>query len=122
MAHAAGHTAMSKDMEQCIQACLDCYSVCTTTAAHCLDMGGQHASRQHQATMLDCASICQTSAGFMLRGSPMHGRVCGVCAEACRACEQECRSMANGDQMMLQCADVCRRCGDSCERMAGMAS
>lgn len=122
MAHTAGHTMMSPDMEQCIQECLNCYSLCTTTAAHCLTLGGQHASRQHQTALSDCATLCQTSADVMLRGSPLHGRVCGVCAEACRRCEEACRSLANDDQVMLECADACRRCGDSCERMAGMRS
>jgi len=74
MAHAS-HSMMSKDVEQCIQECLNCYSMCTATAAYCLDMGGKHASRQHQTTLLDCATICQTSADFMLRGSPMHAQV-----------------------------------------------
>ena len=122
MTHSAGDPMMSADMEQCIQECLNCYSLCTATAAHCLGMGGQHASRQHQTTLLDCAKACETSAEFMLRGSPIHARTCAVCAEACRACEQACRSMADGDQVMLQCAEACRRCAESCERMAGMAS
>lgn len=113
---------MGKDMEQCIQECLNCYSVCTVTAAHCLDMGGQHASREHQTALLDCATACRTSADFMLRSSPLHGRACALCAEACRRCEEHCRSMAKGDQMMLQCAEACRRCAESCERMATMAA
>ena len=121
MAHATGHATMSREMEQCIQECLDCYSACTVTAAHCLDLGGRHAERHHQTVLLDCATICQTSADFMLRGSPLHARVCGVCAEACRACEQECRSLGQGDQVMERCAEACRRCAESCEQMAGGA-
>lgn len=120
MAHAS-HTTMSKETEQCVRECLECYSVCTATAAHCLDLGGRHASRQHQTALLDCATICQTSADFMLRGSPMLSQVCGVCADACRTCEEKCRSMAAGDQTMQQCADACRRCAESCDRMAAMA-
>lgn len=123
MAHASqpatsGDATTSAEMQQCIQECLDCYSICTTTAAHCLDMGGKHAARQHQTVMLDCATICATAADFMLRGSSMHARVCEVCAEICRTCEQECRKMAEGDRMMEQCADTCRRCAESCQRMA----
>ncbi|GLC28157.1 four-helix bundle copper-binding protein [Roseisolibacter agri] len=122
MAHTASHTTMSRDMEQCIQECLNCYSVCTVTAGHCLDLGGPHASRQHQTALLDCARACQTSADFMLRGSPMHARACALCAEACRACEQSCRSVGGSDPMMQQCAEACRRCAESCERMAAMAA
>lgn len=122
MAHATGHTAMSAELEQCIRECLNCYSVCTATAAHCLDMGGPHASRAHQTALLDCATACQMSADFMLRSSPLHRRACALCAEACRRCEEHCLSMAKGDQMMLQCAEACRRCAESCERMAGMTA
>ena len=118
----ATDTMSSQEMQKCIQECLNCYAICTTTAAHCLEMGGKHASRQHQTSLLDCATICQTSADFMLRGSPLHARTCAVCAEACRRCEQECRSMADGDEMMLQCAEACRRCAESCERMASMVA
>lgn len=122
MAHTTGGTMRSEDMERCIQECLDCYSACTATAVHCLVIGGEHASREHQTALLDCAAICQTSADFMLRESPLRSRVCGLCAEACRRCEERCGSMANGDQTMLACAEACRWCAESCERMTGVAS
>lgn len=111
----------SGDMQQCIQACLDCYAVCTTTAAHCLGLGGEHASLEHQTILLDCARLCQASADFMLRGSHRHQQVCAVCAEACRACERECTRLGASDAMMQQCAEACRRCAESCERMGNMA-
>lgn len=110
--------AMTQQMQECIDNCVECHSICLATAGHCLDMGAKHASRQHQTTLLDCSQICGTSADFMLRNSPGHGMVCATCAEACRRCADECEQMANGDQMMQQCAEVCRRCADSCERMA----
>lgn len=108
---------MTKDMQQCIDECLGCYSSCVQTAQHCLTMGGKHADPGHIRLLNDCAEICRTSAGFMLRGSPLHARTCAVCAEVCRACEQSCRSMGD-DKMMQQCADACRRCAESCARMA----
>lgn len=111
---------MSEEMQRCIDECLKCYSACTATSSHCQDMAGKHAAREHQTALLDCATLCQTSAGFMLRNSSLHARVCDVCAEACRRCEQHCRSMGGGDETMLKCADACRRCADSCERMASM--
>ncbi|HEX5385335.1 MAG TPA: four-helix bundle copper-binding protein [Gemmatimonadales bacterium] len=117
------HTAtpsMTHEMQDCIANCTECHNICAATAGHCLDMGGQHASRQHQTTLLDCAQICATSAEFMLRQSELHSSVCGVCAEACRRCADDCERMANGDGMMQQCAQVCRRSQHSCERMARM--
>lgn len=118
MPHTAGHQ-MSADMQQCIQECLNCHSICLQTVSHCLQMGGKHADPQHIALLLDCAEICQTSANFMLRGSPLHGRTCGVCAEVCELCAQSCEQMGD-DAMMQACAAACRRCAESCRQMAAM--
>jgi hypothetical protein len=115
MAHAQ---QMTSEMRECIQNCLDCYSICLETAQHCLMMGGKHADPRHIGLMKACAEICQTSAAFMLSASEFHSRVCGVCAEVCRACEQSCSSMADGDETMRRCAEVCRRCAESCQTMA----
>jgi hypothetical protein len=94
MAHAE---QMTSEMRECIQNCLECSSICVETAHHCLTMGGKHADPKHIGLLNNCAHIRQTSAAFMLSGSELHGRVCGVCAEVCRACEQSCSSMADGD-------------------------
>ena len=111
---------MDAEMQRCIQECLSCHSICTTTVNHCLTMGGEHASAEHITTLLDCAESCQTSANFMLRGSPLHARTCGVCAASCERCATECEQMAGGDQQMLACAAACRRCAESCRQMAAM--
>ena len=116
-----GHQTMASEMQRCIQECLNCHSVCTTTVNHCLSMGGEHAQPAHITTLLDCAEICQTSANFMLRTSPLHAHTCGVCAEACTRCADECERMASGDQQMITCAETCRRCAESCRQMATMA-
>lgn len=116
------NTQLSDEMKECIHNCLDCHSICLNTVNHCLKMGGEHASPHHIGIMLDCAEICQTSANFMLRDSSMHGRVCGVCAEACERCAEECERLANGDQQMMACAEMCRRCAESCQRMARVAA
>ena len=113
---------MSAEMQECISNCTECHAICVETAAHCLEMGGQHASAEHITTLLDCAQICATSADFMLRGSPLHPQVCGVCAEACERCAADCERLANGDELMLRCAEICRRCAESCRSMAAMAA
>ena len=115
------HQSMGSDMQQCIQECLNCHSICLATVAHCLEMGGTHASPQHIGLLLDCAEICQTSANFMLRGSALHTRTCGVCAEVCTRCAEECDRMGD-DAQMRACAEQCRRCADSCRRMAAIAA
>jgi hypothetical protein len=105
-------------MRQCIEHCLDCHAICTETMAHCLQLGGDHASADHIRLLADCAQICATSADFMLRMSPMHHSTCGICAEVCRQCATDCERLAGGDEMMRRCAKACRRCAESCERMS----
>lgn len=109
---------LSADMRACVAECTSCHAVCVETAAHCLGMGGEHAGRHHQTVLLDCAQACAVSADFMLRGSDLHPRTCGVCAEACERCADECGRLAGGDALMLRCAEACRSCAASCRRMA----
>ena len=105
-------------MQECLQNCQQCHAICTETAQHCLQMGGKHAEADHIRLLLDCAQICQTSADFMLRGSHLHTRTCGACAEICRACAEACERIGGDDTMMKKCAKVCRRCAESCHQMA----
>ena len=109
---AAGtHAAMtSKEMDECINGCLACHATCLQTVEHCLEKGGAHAAREHIRLLLDCAELCEVSAHVMIRQSPFQGRICALCAEACRACEADCRSM--GDVVDLRCAESCRRCAE----------
>lgn len=108
---------MAAEMAECTDNCQTCYGVCTATVAHCLKKGGRHAEAGHIGILMDCARACAMSADFMLRGSSLHAKVCGVCAEACERCAADCERMAD-DDMMRHCAEVCRRCADSCRRMA----
>ena len=106
------------EMQKCIELCQDCHALCTQTVGHCLKLGGPHAAPEHIRLLLDCAQICDTTAQYLLRGSSLHERMCGLCAEVCRQCADNCVQVAGGDQMVNQCAEMCRRCAGSCERMA----
>jgi hypothetical protein len=116
------HQRISQEMQDCISACMTCHAVCLETINHCLEMGGEHASPNHIGLLQDCAQICVTSADFMLRTSPHHGDVCGVCADICDACARACESMGGGDETMQRCAEACRRCAESCRRMSSGTS
>jgi hypothetical protein len=122
MAHADDSSMLTGAMEECIQACLDCHASCLDVARHCLHDGGSPAATPHVTLLLDCADCCRASANFMLRDSPLHGRLCGLCAELCRACERECRASAEHDAGMLRCADACRRCAAACERVVDVVA
>lgn len=67
--------------------------------------------------MMNCAELCQVAGNFLLTQSPLHGAVCGACAEVCNACAQSCEEVGDMDE----CVKVCRDCADSCEQMATSA-
>lgn len=110
--------SLSREMEQCIQNCLDCYRICLETISYCLEKGGKEAEPAHVRLLLDCVEICRTSAGFMIRRSDLHPETCAACAVVCEACAEACEAF-RGDAQMTACAEVCRRCAESCRRMAG---
>ncbi|MBB4185113.1 four-helix bundle copper-binding protein [Sinorhizobium terangae] len=102
-------------MQACIDNCLDCYSVCLSTAMnHCLQAGGEHTEPAHFRLMAACAEISRTAAHFMLIGSPHHPHLCRECAEISTECAKDCERI--GD--MTECADACWRCAESCRQMA----
>ncbi|GAB4204835.1 MAG: four-helix bundle copper-binding protein [Coleofasciculaceae cyanobacterium] len=117
MTHQLTLNQVNQEMQQCIENCLDCHSICLNTVTYCLQKGSQHAEPTHIRLLQDCAEICQTSANYMLRGSTLHTRTCGVCAEVCERCDQECNRMGD-DTQMKACADMCRRCAESCRQMS----
>lgn len=104
-------------MMQCIEDCLQCAGICAHCSAHCLGMGGEHASKRHQTIMRDCAEMCAVAASFMARQSEHATHVCKECAEICRQCGQSCERLAGGDKTMTRCAQLCMRCADSCSAM-----
>jgi hypothetical protein len=105
------------NMKECIENCSNCHNICLETLAYCLGKGGQHVASAHMQALLDCADTCRISADFMLRNSALHGRTCGLCAEACERCAKSCEAFGN-DAQMKKCAEICRRCAKSCQEMA----
>jgi hypothetical protein len=113
-------TEMSRELEQCITDCLDCYKICAQTMSYCIQKGGKHAEINHITLLKDCTELCRTSTDLMLRNSNWSGRLCALCADICMKCATDCDSF--DDEQMKKCADVCRRCADSCRKMAETAT
>lgn len=112
-------TTSDSHLQECIEHCLECHRVCYETALnHCLEAGGSHTEPAHFRLMLNCADICQTSARFMLSHSDLHHLTCGVCAEVCRRCADDCERVGDMDE----CVAACRQCAESCQSMAGRES
>lgn len=110
--------AIDQRMQDCIDICTECLQSCEQLIWHCLERGGEHASVAHIRLLQDCANLCALSAKFMLRQSPLHTRICSVCAEACLQSAVSCEKIGREDAEMKSCAEVCRQCADSCNEMA----
>ena len=108
-------------MQAAIGECETCHDLCASTVTHCLDQGGRHAEATHIRTLLDCIDLCATCASVMLRDSPVHRRVCEICAEVCDACAVSCEQFPH-DKVVTECAKECRRCAESCRKMAHAAA
>ncbi|MFE9612698.1 four-helix bundle copper-binding protein [Streptomyces sp. NPDC006012] len=108
--------ALSQQMQDCIQACMNCHSVCEETMSSCLSMGGQ-AQMQIMRTLLDCSEMTRMCADMMMRRSPMAAEMCAMCAKMCEMCAEACMTMPD-DAQMQRCAEACRRCVETCRAMA----
>lgn len=109
------HDRMSRDMQNCIQQCLECYRHCQHHAlTTCLEKGGRHVQPDHFRLMLDCAEACRSAAALMIHASPYHAESCDLCARICRDCADSCRELDG----MEDCVAACEACAESCEAMA----
>lgn len=107
----------SKEMQHCIDNCLDCFRVCAETLTYCLETGSRRFEPEHLKVLQDCVEICQVSAHFMIRGSDLHKHTCAVCSAVCDRCAEACERFEE-DEMMMACAEACRHCAESCKDMA----
>lgn len=110
-------TVMSKEMRDCVNACMTCHSVCEETMSSCIQAGGQD-RMQIMRALMDCAEMTRMCADMMMRRSPLSAEMCAMCARACDMCAEACMSMPD-DQQMMRCAEACRRCSEMCRTMAG---
>jgi len=105
---------LTDQMNDCIQDCLNCHTVCLDTAMRVMQKSG---NADNVRTLLDCAEICLTSAHFMLRGSPLHTSTCQLCAMICQHCGEMCAQIGEND-----CANACNACANSCQQMSKMVA
>ena len=108
-----GNSALEGQMQDCINDCLNCHTVCFDMASQMLQKSEQ--SADYTRTLQDCAEICLTAAHFMLRNSPLHGYICQACAQVCTHCADMCFQRGDAD-----CGNACRACANSCEQIVKM--
>lgn len=98
---------MSKEMQQCIEACRDCQKCCVA-----LETSGGVDSRTLQ-TAKDCAEMCQVCSNFVMRESHLATEIRKLCAAACENCATACDKMSRSS-IAKECAAACRRCAQAC--------
>jgi hypothetical protein len=103
-------------MQRCVDACARCRHATLIAMAHGLNRGGYYAESTVIAALLDCAEMCTACTSFMLRESPMHPRMCDLCADVCDACAEICDGFRD-DDMMRECTSACRLCATACGDM-----
>ena len=99
----------------CIQACNACADACDDCATACLQEPDVNMMARCIALDIDCAGVCRLAAGHMARGSAFARTVCGLCADICQTCGDECARHPQAH--CQQCAQACRRCADECRKM-----
>lgn len=71
------------------------------------------------AVDMDSAAICQLAVAAMARGSEHAKAICGLCADICQSCGDECAE--HEMEHCQQCAKACHQCAQECGKMAAMA-
>lgn len=109
-----------QDLQACIDACMRCAEACENCADACL--GEQEVAKMVECIRIDrdCALMCFTAAALLSRGSQFARQFCGLCAEVCDTCAQECRK--HDHDHCQQCADECERCAEECRQMVGVGA
>lgn len=109
---------VSEQLLSCIEECYDCAQTCTTCADACLAEDMVKYLVQCIRLDLDCADICHATGAMASRRTGSNADVLRLtlqaCAEACRACGEECARHADMHEHCRICAAACRRCEEAC--------
>ena len=104
---------------RCIEECYSCAQTCTSCADACLGEDSVTKLRQCIRLNLDCADICAATGAMASRRTGSNVEVLRVaiqaCAQACRACGEECEKHAQMHEHCRICAEACRSCEQACQ-------
>ncbi len=110
---------MTTEMQNCINACMECHKMCMETMTHCMTKGGKQMDMSMMGMMRDCAEMCMMCMNMMMGGSEFAARTCMLCAEMCDRCAMAGEKMSN-DAKMMAFAAACRQCAEACKSMQMM--
>jgi len=101
----------NQQFKKCIDACIECATVCNHCAVSCLEEKDVQYLTKCIRLDLECAVICRAAAELMSLNSSYSKDVCQLCATICNACAQICEQHANmGMEHCRECAEACRAC------------
>lgn len=105
----------------CIHACYECSQACTACADACLSEDMVADLVKCIRTNADCADICITTGAVLSRHTGYDANltraVLQTCAQACKACGDECQRHASMHAHCKACAESCRRCERACQEL-----
>lgn len=106
-----------QENKDCIEACLECASLCNLCAAACLNEEESEVGTLTDCIRLnlECAISCYAASEMLTYGSDRSADYCRLCAELCEACERECRKH-NYDQCR-EASRACLKCAMECRDM-----
>ena len=108
------------------QSLLDALNACIAACEHCATACFGEPSVQMMAPCIqldhDCADICALTVRFLARGSNYARHLLATCADACRACGDECDKHASHMAHCRECTEACRRCEQACRQGMSMAA
>jgi hypothetical protein len=106
---------------RCIEECFSCAQACTACADACLSEASVAELVKCVRTNLDCADICDTTGRVLSRRTGYDANLTRslltACADACKACGDECAAHANHHEHCRVCADACRSCEQACREL-----
>ena len=93
-------------LAECVYLCNNCFSAC-------VEEDGMEMMKECIRLDKECAQICAATLVEVYPGSRFKREILTLCANACRACGQEC---AKFEQAHCQdCAKACQACAEACE-------
>jgi hypothetical protein len=110
-------------LADCIHACFACGETCTACADACLSEDMVAELTKCIRTNLDCADICTTTGTVLSRHTGYDANITTALLEACRvacaSCATECEAHADMHEHCGICAEACRRCEQACADLLG---
>ena len=100
--------------QDCIDACLECASICNQCAVNCLNDSDVSKLRRCIQLATDSADVCLIVSELLSRNSEFAENFSRLCTTTCDACAEECEKFASENEYCKLCADVCRYCADKC--------